>query len=379
MTETAIIPSGLDPLEDQELDGQMTTCSAIVAVARAEIDIQITTARAYPRSINRFKQTAQTMATLDEETAASCFYVLPRGGKSIEGPSARLAEIVAAAWGNLRFGGRVVDVDDRFVTAQGVCHDLERNIAVTIEVRRRITDKNGNRFNDDMIGVTSNAAISIALRNAVFKIVPKAYWNPVWKAAMKVAAGDIKTLVQRRTEWFRYFTKYGVTDARILAALGKPSIEDVDQEDMIRLSGLCNAIKDGDTTVEQAFPPEGKEDRAKAVKEKLKSAPAAAPATPPPAPPPAAPDNSARSASEPGGLTPAEEDQQYLADEIERAGGDKEALQVVWDKATDLGKRHGKIWESLIKALVQKASIVPSEEAAAPKRGAKQRDTSWEG
>src|SRR4051812_48501652 len=69
---------------------------------RAEVDIQISTAKRYPRSIRNFKQQALEMATFDEETAEGCFYSLPRGGKPIEGPSARLAEIVLSAWGNVR-------------------------------------------------------------------------------------------------------------------------------------------------------------------------------------------------------------------------------------------------------------------------------------
>lgn len=55
------------------------------------------------------------------------------------------------------------------MTAQGVFHDLERNVAITYEVRRRIVDKNGRRYKPDMIGVTANAACSIALRNAILR------------------------------------------------------------------------------------------------------------------------------------------------------------------------------------------------------------------
>jgi hypothetical protein len=39
-----------------------------------------------------------------------------------------------------------------FVTAQGVFHDLERNVAITYEVQRRIVDKEGHRYSADMVG-----------------------------------------------------------------------------------------------------------------------------------------------------------------------------------------------------------------------------------
>ena len=135
----------------------------LLAVRGQDVDIQIATARQYPRNITAFKRQAMDMATLDDETAASCFYCLPRGGKKIMGPSARLAEIVASAWGNMRAQSKVVEVNDKEVVAEGACWDLEKNVLISVQVRRRITDSKGIRFNDDMIVVTGNAASSIAL------------------------------------------------------------------------------------------------------------------------------------------------------------------------------------------------------------------------
>lgn len=141
--------------------------SMVAMLNKSEIDQQIATAKQYPRSIKRFHTEALQMVTLNERVAESCIYALPRDGKTIEGASARFAEIVASAWGNCRAGARVVSDQGDFVTAQGVFHDLERNVAITYEVQRRITDKRGNRYKPDMIGVTANAACSIALRNAI--------------------------------------------------------------------------------------------------------------------------------------------------------------------------------------------------------------------
>jgi len=234
---------------------QIIEASAINSITRAEIDVQIATAHKFRRSVAAFKEQALAMATLDEETAASCFYKIPRGGKVIEGPSVRLAEIIGSCWGNMRYGSRIVDEERDYVTAQGVAHDLEKNVSVTIEVRRRITDKRGKRYNADMIQVTANAACSISLRNAIFKVIPKAFANSIYDAAKLVAIGDATTLVERRTKAIDYFTKMGVMPERVFAVLGKDGIEDVNLEDLELLTGLKTAIKDGDTTVDQAFPP----------------------------------------------------------------------------------------------------------------------------
>src|ERR1035437_7246411 len=113
---------------------------------KSEIDMQIATAHKYPRSIVKFRSNVFNMFTLSEQIVAECIYALPRDGKMIEGPSARFAEVVASAWGNSRAGARVVNDQGEFVTAQGVFHDLEQNVAITYEVQRRITNKSGNSF-----------------------------------------------------------------------------------------------------------------------------------------------------------------------------------------------------------------------------------------
>jgi len=63
---------------------------ALLQIEKATIDTQIATAKQYPRSITKFLREAEEIACLDEETAASCFYRVPRDGKYIEGPSARI-------------------------------------------------------------------------------------------------------------------------------------------------------------------------------------------------------------------------------------------------------------------------------------------------
>ena len=198
------------------------------------------------------------MATRNERVAEECFYALPRDGKTVEGPSARLAEIVTSAWGNCRACARVVDEGAEFLTAQGVFHDLERNVQVTMEVRRRITGKNGRRYSSDMIGVTGNAACSIALRNAVFRGIPRAFWIDIYDAARKAAVGDAQTLANKRAHMFAHFLKLGATREAILAAINVQGEEDIGLDELATLKGIATAIKDGDTTVEQAFPPQPK-------------------------------------------------------------------------------------------------------------------------
>jgi hypothetical protein len=239
---------------DETRDLEIVQPSALEALTKGEIDIQIQTAKSHPRSYRRFRQNATAMATLDPEIASQCRYLIKRGNKNIEGPSARLAEIVATAYTNLRVASRVVHEDKRFITVQGVCHDLESNVAVQVEVRRRITGRSGSTFSDDMIAVTANAALSIARRNAIFSVIPGALWKPVADAAAKVASGDSATLPDRRNKAMDWCRSQGVDEANVLFALGAESWEDVGVEALEDLQGIAVGIQGGDISASEAFP-----------------------------------------------------------------------------------------------------------------------------
>nr|DAJ25583.1 MAG TPA: hypothetical protein [Caudoviricetes sp.] len=225
----------------------------LTAINRAEVDIQIATAKQYPRDLSRVLNQIKTYATMDMETAEDCFYALRRSGSVIEGVSVRLAEIIAGAWGNLRVQSRIIGNDGRTITCQGVCHDLETNLAVSVEVKRRITDKSGHTFSDDMQVVTGNAGCAIAFRNAVLKVVPKAVTKKVIDEIKEVALGKSIDLETRRQRMVSYFTQIGVTQSELLTYCGVKSIEQIDNQIVFELRGLANAIKEGTTTVQETF------------------------------------------------------------------------------------------------------------------------------
>jgi hypothetical protein len=257
--------------------------SAIEIMERSAIDVQIATAKKYPihsaNQLSKIKDEIMSFATLDEETAASCFFTLPRGGKTIQGPSVRLAEIAHACYGNLRTATRVLAVvteaETPHVIIQSVEHDLEKNVAVSLEKRRRIVKKKSkDRIDEDDINLAVNACTSIAFRDAVFKVVPLALIKPAYEAAKKVAIGEVKSLAAKRNKVIERLKQMGVTEDRILAVVECRRIEDIALENLEILIGLGTAIKDGDTTIEEAFPVVSSQDTASGVgglKDRLKA------------------------------------------------------------------------------------------------------------
>lgn len=226
---------------------------------RANIDIQVSTAKQYPRSISRCANNAVALVTMDKDTAQSCGYALPRGGKPITGPSVHLAKIIAQQYGNLRAEAKVVEITDKQVVSRGTAWDLENNYAVSFEVRRSIIGRNGNRFTDDMITVTGNAANSIAYRNAIFGIVPKSITDKAYKAAQHLITGDLsdeEKLIKRRDGAIKHFIDtYGITEEEVIKLCGKHTVNQIQADEIALLLGFAQSLKDGDTTVEELMAP----------------------------------------------------------------------------------------------------------------------------
>jgi len=266
-------------VEHEEDDAGLTVVDLPADVlARNEVQMQLDAAHRYPRSVKRFLDEAKTLATMTEDIAQSCIYALTRGGKVIAGPSVRLAEICASAYGNLHIGARVIEAAEREVVAQGVAWDLEKNLKAALEARRRITKKNGTRYDDDMIGVAGAAAASIALRNAIFRVIPKTYVDDVYAAARAVAVGDASTLAKKRDAVVERLQKIGVPRERIFPRVAVTALEDIGLDELEVLIGLGSSIKNGERTIDDAFPPiDATPEKSKKLEDDLKaSAPAPA-------------------------------------------------------------------------------------------------------
>jgi len=225
-------------------------------LAKVELDVEISTAKAYPRNIDTFLQRAEKQITLDEEIAEECFYILPgrdTEGNKIEGGSIRLAEIIASCWGNLRIASRIVENDGKFITTEGVSWDLETNVKWVSQLQLSIKTKEGKLYSSNMQSTTANAGQAKCRRNAIFQNVGKAYVNYLTKIAKKCAVGDQKTLSTKRRKIFDRFKSMQIDENKILGYFKKSNIEEINLEDIEILIGIGTAIKEGTLNIDNAF------------------------------------------------------------------------------------------------------------------------------
>lgn len=249
LTDYEILQVGDKPADIFQID----------AIEKANVDIQVSTAKQYPRDIRRCVDNSVVLATMNLATAQTCGYALPRGGKPITGPSVHLAKILVSNWGNMRTEAKVVQITDRQIISRGTAWDLETNVASAFEVRRSIVGKDGKRFSDDMITVTGNAANSIAYRNAVFAVIPKGIVDRVYSAAQKMITGDLSNcdlLLKKRTEILNTFKNdYKITEEEVIKICGKETVNQINSDSIALLIGTLQSLKDGDTNVADLMKP----------------------------------------------------------------------------------------------------------------------------
>lgn len=240
---------GYELIVDAEREVQLPT---LAVPAGSEIDIQIATARRYPRSLTLFKQRVIDLAGINSEFAQECTYKLPR---NISGPSVRFAEVLAHCYGNNRVAARIVDIDEKFVTAQGAFFDLETNVATTFDVKVQVRDKDGNAYSDSLVATSCNAACAKALRSAVMKGIPKSIWEPLHTEVRRIAIQGPQDIETKRRQCFQFCEQYGITPEQVLVRLDCRTPDDIDSDKLDELREYIVAVKEGHATVEELFGP----------------------------------------------------------------------------------------------------------------------------
>lgn len=232
------------------------TGDALESMRRADRGIALEQAARNPRVISVCLRRLTEMVTHNASAAAACIYALPRGGKRVTGPSVRFAEMVVAAWGSLDVKTTIVSVGEDAVVISGRAHDLEVNSIVEVDTRRIVQKKRGSSVADeDMKQLAVSSGTSIAFRNAVLRVVPKALLEDTLEAARKASTGK-GTLADRRQSAFAIFAELGATGDQVLDAIGRAGVADITLDDLVYLRGLVTSIRTGAVTLSEAMRPQ---------------------------------------------------------------------------------------------------------------------------
>ena len=95
----------------------------------AEVQAAVLMARRFQRDEMRAIEKIKN-ACARPGLAESAVYQYSRGGTDVSGPSIRLAEAIAAAWGNLQYGVREIEQRNGESTCEAFAWDMETNVRV---------------------------------------------------------------------------------------------------------------------------------------------------------------------------------------------------------------------------------------------------------
>lgn len=253
------------------------------AIAEARGQIQV--AQMFPRDVAAAR--AELMDECDVfEFAQVAFYAVPRAGGTVTGPSIRMAEACASAYGHMEWGHRELSRGDGKSEVEVYAWDKQKNNRrlrqITVDHFR--DTKNGPvrlRDSKDIDDKIANIA-SKQMRGAILALVPKSFVEAASaRCKATLAGGGGVSLKQRIEKMTDAFAKLGVTADSLKKHL-KKALSEINGDDIADLTAIYNAIKGGDRIadhfgVEDDEQPE-QSDTTKALAKTAQAAAAAAPA-----------------------------------------------------------------------------------------------------
>jgi hypothetical protein len=241
---------------------QNVEMAAAAARAVAEVKASMLLAKQFPR--DEVAAFARLMKACKRPgLAEASTYEYERGGTKVVGPSIRLAEAAAQAWGNLTFG--LVEVEQRKGSdgigesvIEAYAHDLETN---TRQVKRfhvrhvRDTRSGAKMLTDgrDVYEMVANQGAR-RLRACILGVIPGDVIDSALSECEKTMAGaNTEPLADRIRKMISAFSEIGVSQVAIEEKVCHKA-DACSEQEVARLAKVYRAIKDGMTTPAEQFP-----------------------------------------------------------------------------------------------------------------------------
>lgn len=233
--------------------------------AVAEVQAAMMIARMNPRdpivAMDRILN-ACTRPTL----ANSAVYTYARGGSDISGPSIRLAEAMAQAWGNIQYGIRELDQANGESTVQAFAWDVETNTRreMIFQVPHIRYTRNGSKKLEDPRDIYELIANNGArrLRACILGVIP----GDVTEAAVTQCETTMKasadTSVDGIKKMLEAFEAFGVTKEQIEQRIQR-RIDSIQPAQVVALKKIYASLRDGMSKVADWF--EGEQSSAPAI------------------------------------------------------------------------------------------------------------------
>ena len=234
-----------------------TTTEMVVSRQAQEVQAAMVIAKKFPR--NEFESFNRIMVACQRKgLAEKSMYEYPRGGERVTGPSIRLAEAMAQAWGNIDFG--IIELEQKKGESQVMAYawDLETNARQTkvFSVPHIRSKKGGNVALTDPRDIYEQVANYGArrLRACILGIIPGDVIESAIAQCEKTLIGENKEPLEDtiRAVAATFEKEYGVTVAMLEKFIGC-KIESFTMQNLIRLKKFYVSLNDGMAKREDYF------------------------------------------------------------------------------------------------------------------------------
>lgn len=180
--------------------------------------------------------------------AESAEYAYARGGETISGPSIRLAEEMARAWGNIDFGIRELSDEEDSTEMEAYAWDMETNVYTSQKFRvkkERKTRQGSYKLTDQRDIYEQNANLgNRRLRARILAVLPPDLKEAALAQCKLTLQPPKDQLPARVKAMIEHFKKFDVTLEMLEKRAGKKS-EAFTGEDFANFTSIRNSLKDG--------------------------------------------------------------------------------------------------------------------------------------
>lgn len=232
------------------------TVTIEVQRAIAEVQAKLMIAKSMPRDPVAAWEKVMKACSLPG-MAEAAFYSYKRGVQEVTGPSIRLAEALASAWGNIDYGMRELSNKDGVTELEAYAWDLETNTLTTQRFtvhHKRDTKGGGYALTDqrDIYELGANMGAR-RMRARILAVLPADIVKAAEEKCRQTLSGGSGVPISERVKgMLTKFAPFGVAQKHIETRLGKKMV-DIMPDDIVLLIGIYNSIKDGNISASEAF------------------------------------------------------------------------------------------------------------------------------
>jgi hypothetical protein len=223
--------------------------------AIAEVQAAMMIARANPR--NQIDAMDRIINACQRPTLANAaVYTYARGGQDISGPSIRLAEAMAQAWGNVQFGIRELEQRAGESTVQAYAWDVETNTRreMTFQVPHiRHTRSGSKRLEDprDIYEMVANQGAR-RLRACILGVIPGDVVEAAVQQCESTMHANADTSPEAMAKLLEAFAGYGVTKEQIEKRIQR-RIDSIQPAQVVALRKVYASLRDGMSSPSEWF------------------------------------------------------------------------------------------------------------------------------